>query len=231
MRTPDDRRSLMGSLVHTGKLVLLLVLAFGVSAPAFAGAPEDFAVAAKSYAAGDVVGSMPLLRKSANAGHAPAQVLLADILDRSEFDEEAVVFYRKAAEQGSADGQFGLGSMYSIGEGVKKDLVAARRWITLAAEQGHKQAIGVMAQAFLSGQLGVTEKERQGDDALRWIRKAADLGFLSAVDALALAYRDGSLGLEADAVEAARWQAKANELRGIRPTTGKGKGRNKEVKK
>lgn len=217
--------------MHTRKLGWILVLAFLVSAPVFAGAPEDFAEAAKSYAAGDVVGSMPLLRRAANAGHAPAQVLLAEILDRSEFDEEAVAYYRKAAEQGSADGQFGLGSMYSIGEGVKKDLDVARRWITQAAEQGHKQAIGVMAQAYISGQLGVSEKERQSEEALRWIRKGADLGFLAAIDVLVQAYRNGTLGLEADAAEAGRWQAKANELRGIRSTSGKGKGRNKEVKK
>ncbi len=213
------------------KLGVTLALALVVSAPVFAGPPEDFATGAKSYAAGDVVGSMPLLRRSADAGHAPAQVLLAEILDRSEFDEEAVVYYRKAAEQGSADGQFGLGSMYSIGEGLKKDVSAARRWITLAADQGHKQAVGVMAQAFIAGQLGVSDQERQGEEARRWIRKAADLGYLPAVDALVLAYRNGAPGLDADAAEADRWQAKANELRGVRPASGKGKRRNMEVKK
>ena len=217
--------------MHTKKLLVTLVLAVMVSTPVFAGAPEDFAAAAKSYAAGDVVGSMPLLRRSADAGHAPAQVLLAEILDRSEFDEEAVAYFRKAADQGHAGGQFGLGSMYSIGEGVKKDLVVARRWMTLAADQGHKQAIGVMAQAYISGQLGVSDEERQGEEAMRWIRKAADLGFLPAVDALILAYRNGGLGVQADAGEAARWQAKANELRDLRVGSGKGKGRNREVKK
>lgn len=212
-------------------MLVALLLAVVVNTPVFAGAPEDFAAGAKTYAAGDVVGSMPLLRRSADAGYAPAQVLLAEILDRSEFDEEAVSYYRKAADQGNADGQFGLGSMYSIGEGVKKDLGAARRWITLAAEQGHKQAIGVLAQAFIAGQLGVSEQERQGEDARRWIRKAADAGYLPAIDSLILAYRNGAIGLEADSAEADRWQAKANELRGIRPSSGKGKGRNKEVKK
>lgn len=217
--------------MHSIKLGVSLVLALLLSTPVFAGPPEDFASATKAYAAGDVVGSMPMLRRSADAGHTPAQVLLAEILDRSEFDEEAVVYYRKAAEQGSVDGQFGLGSMYSNGEGVKKDLAVARRWITLAADQGHKQAIGVIAQAFIAGQLGVSDQDRQGEDARRWIRKAADLGYLPAIDALILAYRNGALGLESDAGEADRWQAKANELRGLRPASGKGKRRNMEVKK
>lgn len=217
--------------MHTGKIGVALVLAVLLSSPVFAGAPEDFADGSKAYLAGDVVGSMPLLRRAADAGHAPAQVMLGDILDKSEFDEEAVVYFRKAADQGSADGQFGLGSMYSSGEGVKKDLAIARKWITMAAEQGQKQAIGVMAQAFISGQLNVSEQERQGEEARRWIRKSADLGYLPAVDALMLAYRNGEFGLEPDAAEAARWQAKGNELRNILPGSRKGKARNKEIKK
>lgn len=217
--------------MYTMKLNVALVLAALACTPVFAGAPEDFAAGLKAYSAGDIVGSMPLLRRAADVGHAQAQALLAEILDRSEFDEEAVAYYRKAADQGNADGQFGLGVMYSVGEGVKKDPVAARRWITLAAEQGHKQAIGVMAQAFIAGQLGVSDQERQGEEARRWVRKAADLDSLPAVDALVLAYRNGALGLEPDAKEADRWQAKANELRGIRPGSGKGKRRNVEVRK
>lgn len=210
---------------------MALVLAVLASASVFAGAPEDFAEGSKAYLTGDVVGSMPVLRRAADAGYAPAQVMLGDILDKSEFDEEAVVYFRKAADQGSADGQFGLGSMYAAGEGVKKDLVVARRWITLAAEQGQKQAVGMMAQAFIGGQLGVSEPERQGDDARRWIRQAADLNYLPAVDALVLAYRNGAFGLAPDAAEAAKWQAKANELRNILPGSRKGRARNKETKK
>jgi len=207
---------------------LLLVLVLSCQG-AWAGPPEDFAAGSKSYERGDVVGAIPILRRSADAGYAPAQALLAYIFDYSEFDEDAVAYYRKAADQGNADGQFGLGVMLSIGEGIKKDPVEARRWITLAAEQGHKQAINVMAQAYLSGQLGIAENERQGENALKWVKLAADNGYLPAIDALLLAYRNGGLGLAADAAAASHWQAKANELRNIKPV--KGKGKNKEIKK
>jgi len=217
-------------IAKTCRTVLAGLLVLGCQA-VLAGPPEDFSVASKAYASGDLIGSMPVLRRSADAGYAPAQALLAEILYRSEFDEEAVGYYRKAADQGNADGQFGLGSMYSTGEGVKKDLAAARHWISLAAEQGHKQAIGVMAQAHMSGQLGITEKEQQSEEALRWIKRAAETDYLPAVDALAVAYRNGTLGLAADATAADQWQAKANELRGIKAGKGKGKGRNKEIKK
>ena len=42
-------------------------------------------------------------------------------------DGEAVLWWRKAAEQGFADAQFKLGLMYGVGEGVPKDEVQAGR--------------------------------------------------------------------------------------------------------
>lgn len=207
---------------------LLLVFVFGCQG-VWAGPAEDYAAGGKIYESGDVVGAMPILRRSADSGYAPAQALLAYIFDYSEYDEDAVVYYRKAADQGNANGQFGLGTMLSLGKGVKKNLAEARRWITLAAEQGHKQAINVMAQAYLGGQLDISENERQGEDALKWVKLAADNGYLLAIDSLVLAYRNGSMGLAADAAAASYWQAKANELRNIKPV--KGKGKNKEIKK
>ncbi len=53
---------------------------------------------------------------------------------------EAVKWYRKAAEQGNANGQNNLGLMYYHGTGVAKDMVEARKWFEKAAEQGHTKA-------------------------------------------------------------------------------------------
>lgn len=210
----------------------LIPLALAISCQgAWAGSAEDFAAGLKAYDSGDLVGAMPLLRRSADAGHAPAQALLAYVFDYSEFDEDAVDYYRKAADQGNADGQFGLGSMLSVGKGVKRDSLEARRWITRAAEQGHKLATNVLALAYLSGQLGIAENERQGEAALLWVKRAADNDYLPAIDALVLAYRNGDLGLVADAAAADRLQAKANELRAIKPVSGKKIRNKKEVKK
>jgi hypothetical protein len=223
---------MISMIYRVRKGVILLALAIGCQG-AWAGAPDDYAAGLKAYDAGDLVGAMPLLRRAADAGHAPAQALLAYVYDYSEFDEDAVTYYRKAADQGHADGQFGLGSMLSVGKGAKKDLVEARRLITLAAEQGHKPAINVLALAYLSGQLAIGENERQSEDGLRWIKRAADNDYLPAIDALIQAYRSGGLGLGVDVAAANRLQAKANELRAIKPASvkGKGKGKSKEVKK
>lgn len=188
---------------------------------AVAGVAEDYAVAKKAYDAGDVVGAMPILRKGVDAGHAPSMVLLGDILDSSEFDEEAAAVFRKAADLGDPEGQFRLGKLYSLGEGVKKNSAEAHRLILAAARQGHKQAINVMAQAYLSAQLGIPESEREGEESLRWVKMAVDNDYLPAIDTLALAYRNGGFGLTADAKEADRLQAKANALRNVQQATGK----------
>ena len=53
---------------------------------------------------------------------------------------EAVKWYRKAAEQGLADGQYWLGRCYAEGEGVAQDKTEAIKWYRKAAEQGHEKA-------------------------------------------------------------------------------------------
>ena len=53
-----------------------------------------------------------------------------------EVDEtKAVEWYRKAAEQGSVEGQLKLGFMYDYGFGIEKDRTKAVEWYRKAAEQ------------------------------------------------------------------------------------------------
>lgn len=47
----------------------------------------------------------------------------------------------KAANEGNAEAQFDMGTMYDVGEqGVKRDLVEAAKWYRMAAEQGDSAA-------------------------------------------------------------------------------------------
>ena len=55
-------------------------------------------------------------------------------------DEEAVKWYRKAAEQGCAKAQYNLGVRYANGEGVPKNDVEAYKWWLLAAAKGDEKA-------------------------------------------------------------------------------------------
>jgi len=57
--------------------------------------------------------------------------------DDSEDYENALAL----AEQGDAFGQYYLGLMYDIGQGVPQDYKAAVKWYSLAAEQGRADAL------------------------------------------------------------------------------------------
>lgn len=48
-------------------------------------------------------------------------------------DTQAAFWLRKAAEQGLADAQFGLGAAYMVGNGVPRDYSEAYFWLDLAA--------------------------------------------------------------------------------------------------
>jgi TPR repeat protein len=54
--------------------------------------------------------------------------------------EQAVHWYRIAAEAGDADGQYNLGDMYEHGNGVEYDLEEAMKWYGAAALQQHPEA-------------------------------------------------------------------------------------------
>ena len=145
----------------------------GLVAPlAIAGPEQDNEQAIKEFDRGDLVASMALWRKAANAGYAPAQVWLGDILDKSEEDQEAVEWYRKAAAQGSPAGEYGLGQMYAKGEGVKKDDAEARTHILRAAEKNYLPAMMTMMGAYRVGSLGIAVDSAQAD---AWESKLVEL--------------------------------------------------------
>lgn len=208
MRTQERHKGIVVSRVLA--LLLLWHVCLAWAAP-----EDDYRLGADAYRAGDVVRAMALLKTSADAGHAPSQSLLAYILDQAEFNEEAFAYYRKAAAQGNADGEYGLGSMYAVGEGVKRDPAEARKWITRAAERGHAAAINSLAQAYIEGELGIDETQRNGADALRWIRLAAESNYLPAMERLAAAFRTGAYGLAVDLKQAEALDAKVRTARGV----------------
>ncbi len=85
---------------------------------------------------------------------------------------EAVKWFRKAADQGYAEAQFGLGSAYATGEGVPKDSTEAVKWFRKAADQGLAPA-----QAFLGGMYVKGDGVPKDDvEAYKWLNLAAGAG-------------------------------------------------------
>ncbi|NNU43936.1 tetratricopeptide repeat protein [Ramlibacter montanisoli] len=86
-----------------------------------AGPAEDVKEADVAFQAGDVSTAMSLLRKAADQDHPLAQARLGDLLRAAEFESEAIVFYKKAADKGEPAGEVGLARALADGAGIKKD--------------------------------------------------------------------------------------------------------------
>lgn len=76
-------------------------------------------------------------------------------------DQQAVIWYRKAADQGFAEAQLYLGKHYDSGHGVAKDERQAVTWYRKAAEQGDAGAQGMLAGMFWLGR-GVPRDRQMG---------------------------------------------------------------------
>lgn len=195
---------------------MMLLIALPLAAAA--DVAEDFENGRKAFDRGDISGSMAPLRRAADAGHAKAQALYAYVLDISEFDAEALAYYQKSADQADPDGQYGVAQMYISGEAGKRDYKLARTWLEKAAAQGQGQAVMALAEAYLSGGLGMEQAELESPEALRWLNAAADLKSLTALTALQAAYANGKYGLTADPVKAAEIEARIKILKPDEPT-------------
>jgi TPR repeat protein len=97
--------------------------------------------------------------KLAQSGDATAQGILGDFYSvegavipadsraAAYADSKALYWFRKAAAQGFAKAQFGLGVMFYTGQGVPRDYTKALYWFRKAAAQGFADAqlsLGVM---------------------------------------------------------------------------------------
>jgi uncharacterized protein len=78
----------------------------------------------------------------------------------------ALRYYNMAASAGSADAQYGLGSMYVLGDGVAKDESYGIRWLGAAAKKRHSGASALLGDVYSEA----GDKVR----AVMWYRVAAD---------------------------------------------------------
>ena len=142
-----------------------------------AGTVEDVQQAETSLRSGDVSTAMALLRKAADQNNALAQARLADLLHAAEFDKEALVLYQKAAEQGEAAGEYGLGRSYADGTGVPRDAALALEWYRKAEQKNYAPALDALARAYRTGSLGLAKDIEQAnalDARVRVLQAAKD---------------------------------------------------------
>ena len=88
---------------------------------------------------------------------------------------------RTAAEQGDAEAQVNLGTMYSLGQGVRQDYAKAKEWYEKAALQGNEEAQFSLGVLYEEG-AGVRQNKAT---AKEWFGKACDNGNQKGCDAYA----------------------------------------------
>ena len=114
--------------------------------------------------------------------------------------QEAAAAFKKAADQGLAEGRFLYGLLLRNGVGVKANRAEAMKLLEKAAWQGCVPAMSAYGDGLLeSGSL-------EGRD---WIELAAKDGDGKAAARLARLLRAGELGTTADPVAAAKWLQRA----------------------
>ena len=120
--------------------------------------------------------------------------------------EQALSWYRKAAEQGHLIAQRTLGVMYVKGRGTPRNEAEAANWFRKAAEQGDATAQYNLGAMYVSGS-GVS---RSDAEAIKWFRQAAERGDAAAQYNLAVMYDHGR-GTPPNDAEAVQWYRRAAE--------------------
>ena len=111
-------------------------------------------------------------RQSANLGYVPAEIALGYFYETGTVvtgnqGQASVDLYRKAAQQGDPLAAWLTGRRYYLGNGIPRDLDAAKKWLKLAADQNN---------AFGAYYLGRLMADRDFAKAPALYKIAADQG-------------------------------------------------------
>ncbi|GHT45707.1 hypothetical protein FACS189454_05630 [Planctomycetales bacterium] len=153
------------------------------------------------------------MQKKADAGDVKAQLELGFHYDTDGNYEDAMKWYRKAADNGSAAANVGIGFLILNGQGVPQNKEKGKEIIRKSvdgllneAKQDEPIAQVIMGWCYDSGN-GVTEDK---SEAVKWFRKAAEQGNAVAQNNLGDCYYNGN-GVTEDKSEAVKWYRKAAE--------------------
>jgi TPR repeat protein len=172
-------------------LILVLCITSGMLRVANAQAPDNNAITR--------------LLPGATAGRIRSQVDLANAYlktNRPEDIQQAIHWYRVAANSGDPLAQTELGMMLEGGLGTAADLIQAREWYRLAAADGYPPAMVLLASLYSQGK-GIAQDR---EEAFRLLQRAAEQGYAPAKTDLAVLYLFGAdaPGHDVDAVRLLR---------------------------
>ncbi|NEN75734.1 hypothetical protein F9B74_05255 [Pelistega sp. NLN82] len=140
--------------------------------------------------------SFDTLVNLASKGDRKYQNLLGHFYKKNNKIDEAIYWYEKAAKNGLADAQYGLGLILAEKEEYDKAYIQFLE----AAKQDHIKAQNDLAYYFEKG-IGV---EQNTSYALGWYKKAAKKGYTLAQNNLGIIYENGDL-VKQDYYQAGKW--------------------------
>lgn len=140
---------------------------------------------------------------AATQGNVTAQYMTGRLYAELSYNEAAVKWYTKAAEQECPEAQCELGKCYETGDGVSKNEEKAVELYRKAAEQGYAEAQYKMGECYYYDE----------DEATKWYRKAVENGNEPAMLKLAEnLFCDGIMNDTDEKIqEAAMWYQKVAE--------------------
>ncbi|MDR1829036.1 MAG: sel1 repeat family protein [Methylobacteriaceae bacterium] len=155
------------------------------------------------------------LEKSANQGEEEAQLMLSDIyfgelegMGGAVDTAKGMDWMLKAAESGSATGQYYAGSRYYEGaEGMEPDCAKALDWLEKAAAQEAVGAEMKLWEYFSEGHCGAPDYPK----GIEWLTRAADREDSAAQYMLGEIYLLG-IGVPIDDAKGFAWMRKARDL-------------------
>ena len=136
----------------------------------------------------------------------PIIIKLADKADEDKRYEDALEFYKLAAEANNFEAIYRLGTYYYYGKGVTQDYFESVKCYRRAAEQGN-----ALAQCDLGYCIGTGKGVAQDFvEAVKWYRKAAEQGNATAQYNLGICYEKGK-GVAKNLYDSVKWYRKAAE--------------------
>ncbi|WP_136625509.1 tetratricopeptide repeat protein [Mesorhizobium norvegicum] len=165
---------------------------------------QELDAAKAIYRSGDEAGAVPLFKKLAEAGSAPAMTWVGYVyLEGRGVAEDSVAaldWFLKAAEAGDGEAMGWIGHIYFGGNGVDVDKATAYRWYVKASDAGDASAMSWRGYMLSQG-IGVPVDL---DAARLWFSKSAELG-----DADGQHNYGSVLATAGEREEADRWLQKA----------------------
>ncbi len=173
--------------MQKSKLHLFSLTALLLSVSVSAQTPQDLGPGAALFEKGQFAEALGPLKEKAEQGNAEAQYRVGWMYQTGKGteanNEVAIVWYKKAANQGHLSAQNNLCSADLSAQNFQEAAV----WCDKAANQNHPKAQFLLAMMYLNGQ-GFAKDEAK---SAQWLLKSAQQGYAASQYKLGFFYKEG----------------------------------------